>query len=275
MTSDTVWWYAKGDKRFGPHTSSELKAIAASGQLLANDIVWKEGLDNWLQASSVTGLIPNGEATTPPPLSPGSSTMPPPSAKPEPRKKSMVPKIGLWVGAVVVALIVRGAIVNHDRGRDSADTQRVSAVPELSPPTIKVGDSVTTPTFEIQIRSARTRTSVGEAPFLSHPAEGGIYIAIQWSYKNISRTPVNAFTLPTLHLIAPDGTKYDSDLEASSSYATELDVDAKILSDLNPGIRVVDADVFEVSNQMFDPSSWRIVVDADEVTEVAFAEEKN
>jgi hypothetical protein len=274
MTSDTTWWYAKGDKRFGPHTASELKAIAASGQLLANDMVWKEGLEKWLQASSVTGLIPNGEATSSPAPAPGSSPVPPPSTKPEPRKKSRVPKIALWIGAIVVALIVRGAVVNREQGRNGAESQRVSAAPEPSPPTIKVGDSFTTPTFEIQIRSAQTRTSVGESPFLSQPAEGGIYIAIQWSYKNISRTPVNAFALPTLHLIAPDGTKYDRDLEASSSYATELDVDAKILSDLNPGIRVVDADVFEVSSQMFDPSWWRILVDADEPTEVAFVKQE-
>lgn len=273
MTSDTVWWYAKGDKRFGPHTASELKAIAASGQLLSNDMVWKEGLDNWLQASSVTGLIPNGDAAAPPPP-PTSATMPPPSAHPEPQKKSTVTKIGPWIGAIVLALIVRGAIVNRNQGSDVAETRRRSAVPEPMPPTIKVGDSFTTPIFEIQIRSARTRTSVGDSPFFSRPAGGGIYVAIDWSYKNISRTPVNAFALPTIHLIAPDGTKYDRDLEASSSYATELNVDAKILSDLNPGIRVADADVFEVSSQMFDPSSWRILVDADEPTEVAFVEEE-
>lgn len=269
MSSDKVWWYAKGGHRFGPHSAAELKALAGSGQLAASDMVWKEGLENWMQASSVKGLITAPGGSTPPPLPP--IVAPPPIAAQEKRKMYPVTKVALWIGGIFFGLIVLGAIVGTDE-KDKATTaqQASSAAPESSPPAVKVGDSFQTPTFEIQIRSAQARSSVGDPLFASQPSEGGIYIAIQWSYKNISQKPVSAFRRPTVHLKAPDGTRYDPDLGASASYATELDIDAKAFSDLNPGIRVVDADVFEVSRQMFDPSSWRILVDSDRDAEVEF-----
>jgi TonB family protein len=106
----------------------------------------------------------------------------------------------------------------------------------------------------------------------SKAANGGIYIAIEWDYKNVSAKPINVFGMPSIHLLAPDGMQYDADAGASASFATEVHTDQKILSDLNPGISDSDADVFEVSKETFDPSTWRIVIEADgEDTTVAFA----
>lgn len=68
MAEDKVWWYAKGDKRFGPYSTSELKGAATAGQIASTDLIWKEGMDNWLTASSVKGLIPVAVPTVPPPL---------------------------------------------------------------------------------------------------------------------------------------------------------------------------------------------------------------
>jgi general secretion pathway protein G len=51
------WWYAKGEQRFGPCTVAELRAQAAAGQLSSADLVWQEGLANWLPASSIEGLV--------------------------------------------------------------------------------------------------------------------------------------------------------------------------------------------------------------------------
>lgn len=272
MSSDKVWWYAKGDQRFGPHSGAELKAFAASGQLGASDMVWKEGLANWIQASSVKGLIPSAAGGAPPPLPP--NVAPPPISAQEKRKMHPVTKVVLWLGGIFFGLIVLAVIISpDDKGERTTSQQASSAAPE-PPPSVKVGDSFQTPTFEIQIRSAQALSSVGNPLFASQPSEGGVYIAIQWSYKNISQKPVSAFRRPTVHLKAPDGTKYDPDLGASASYATELDNDAKAFSDLNPGISVVDVDVFEVSRQMFDPSSWRILVDGDRDTEVEFVVDK-
>lgn len=66
-----------------------------------------------------------------------------------------------------------------------------------------------------------------------------------------------------MYLIAPDGTKYYSDIDASSSFATEQNNNGKILSDLNPGIKVQSSKVFEVSSELFSEESWKLLVDAD------------
>lgn len=65
---DKVWWYATGDQRFGPYSGSELRAIASTGKIATTDLIWKEGLANWLPASSVKGLLPPAPASVPPPL---------------------------------------------------------------------------------------------------------------------------------------------------------------------------------------------------------------
>lgn len=133
-----------------------------------------------------------------------------------------------------------------------------------------IGDSVTTGTYELQIQSAQKASSVGDMFFSSRASDGGIYIATRWSYKNISNKPVNAFMRPTLHLRGPDGIIYDPDVEASVAYASQIGVDAKVISDLNPGIRVTDADVFEIAADNFDPSTWVLLVDADRKVEFRF-----
>jgi hypothetical protein len=51
------WYYARGNKQIGPVGSTELKQLAAAGQLRPNDLVWREGLTEWAPASSVRGLF--------------------------------------------------------------------------------------------------------------------------------------------------------------------------------------------------------------------------
>ena len=95
-------------------------------------------------------------------------------------------------------------------------------------------------------------------------------IAVRWSYKNTSSKPIGAFNHPRIKLKAPDGTLYEPDLGASSFYASEAGTNAKVFSDLNPGIEVMDADVFEVSDQLFDPATWQVVIQADQDVTVHF-----
>lgn len=281
MSSEKIWWYAKGDQRQGPYTAAELKALAAGGQVAATDMVWKEGLTNWVLASSVAGLFTVGGGGGPPPLpvmQDGSY-----QAAPAPRRKVHgALKAVLWVIGALVLLVVLAGVFSSSDNKNSSSAQAASSssssskatslpAPVVAPPTLKVGDMFETPTFQVQIVSAQLRQSVGNSMFGSKASQGGVYVAIQWRYKNISKKPVSSVDLPTLHLIAPDGTKYAADLGASASYAAELDTNAKVLSDLNPGIQVTDADAFEVSQEQFNPASWKIFVDADKSAEIAFA----
>lgn len=128
----------------------------------------------------------------------------------------------------------------------------------------KVGDVIKTGQFEITITSIQERSSVGTQIFNSNPAEGGTYVAVNWKYKNISDKPINSFSTPSIKIVDKNDTKYDSDIGASSSYATELNLDEKILSDLNPGITVKDADVFEIAKEQYATGGYRLLIQADD-----------
>lgn len=70
------WHYSIQGNRSGPVGGAELKRLADSGQLSPADLVWKEGLQNWVAASNVKGLFTNRPAA-PPPLPPDDATAPP------------------------------------------------------------------------------------------------------------------------------------------------------------------------------------------------------
>jgi len=55
--SDSVWYYAQGEQEKGPITTVQIKALAGAGKLHQDDFVWKEGMENWVPASQVSGLF--------------------------------------------------------------------------------------------------------------------------------------------------------------------------------------------------------------------------
>ena len=54
----TQWFYMKDGLEVGPVDTSELKRIAACGQLSPSDMIWREGLEAWIPASKAKGLFP-------------------------------------------------------------------------------------------------------------------------------------------------------------------------------------------------------------------------
>ncbi|MCS7306111.1 MAG: DUF4339 domain-containing protein [Thermoguttaceae bacterium] len=61
------WYYAQENKQFGPVSAAELKALADGGKLQPDDLVWREGMADWVPARRVKGLF---EAEASNPLSP-------------------------------------------------------------------------------------------------------------------------------------------------------------------------------------------------------------
>src|SRR2546421_8359958 len=63
-----IWYYTNDGKQMGPVTTAELKRLAASGSLKPTDLVWKDGMPNWVRASSTRDLFSeNGTITAPAP----------------------------------------------------------------------------------------------------------------------------------------------------------------------------------------------------------------
>lgn len=87
-----VWYYAQGGTKFGPIVAQELNALASAGKLRPADLVWRDGMPEWVSASKVKGLFPApGAVAVPPPL-------PQPSAPPSQPADAPMPTVAppLW-----------------------------------------------------------------------------------------------------------------------------------------------------------------------------------
>lgn len=139
--------------------------------------------------------------------------------------------------------------------QDSSDVNGEGSLEEF-----EVGDTLQAGSVELQITSTSLEKSVGDSFIKASSAEGGVYVVVNWTYKNISGKPLSAFKQPSINLVDPNGTVYNKDVNATSSYAMSEKVDEKFLSDLNPDIKVKAAAVFEVSEAKFN-DSWKIKID--------------
>jgi hypothetical protein len=50
--------YRRGEQQFGPISFDEIVAVARSGAIDPNDLVWAEGWNTWRIAQAVPGLLP-------------------------------------------------------------------------------------------------------------------------------------------------------------------------------------------------------------------------
>jgi hypothetical protein len=61
-----LWYYTCEGKQMEPVTGAELRQLAASGLLKPTDMVWTDGMDKWVRASSTRDLFsPEGRISTP------------------------------------------------------------------------------------------------------------------------------------------------------------------------------------------------------------------
>ncbi len=52
------WFYSVGDTRQGPVTEDDLKRLVAAGRLRPSDLVWRDGMPDWVEARTVPVLFP-------------------------------------------------------------------------------------------------------------------------------------------------------------------------------------------------------------------------
>ncbi len=53
-----LWWYAVGEQKFGPYSEAQLRELAQTGHIQRDDLVWHHGLEGWVPAPSIEGLLP-------------------------------------------------------------------------------------------------------------------------------------------------------------------------------------------------------------------------
>jgi len=188
--------------------------------------------------------------------------------------KSETPGKGKFIALnIFIILVILGFIGSGGEETSSASSGNESAQvadqsAEKQQAAWKVGDSIKTGKFEIIVTSVSNRNSVGGQYMSEKPAEGAMFVVVNFKYKNITKEPITSFSFPDIKIIDPNGTDYDEATGATIYYHTEIDLNKKSLSDLNPGITQKDATVFEVSREMWKSKGWKLIIDADEDIEV-------
>ncbi|MBP9669812.1 DUF4352 domain-containing protein [Candidatus Woesebacteria bacterium] len=165
------------------------------------------------------------------------------------------------IGIVVLAII--GALSGGSDNNSSTKSNQTGQQAQRQETTYKIGEKVTSKNLEMTVTTVGEKASVGTQYFMEKPSEGGTLVVVQWQYKNISSEPVGSFSQPTIKLVDSSGVEYSNDGGKTSAYATEIKLDTKILSDLNPGITVKDADVFEISKEAYTKGGWSVLIKAD------------
>ena len=57
------WYYSVDGGQKGPISPGELKKLAEAGDISQTDLVWKEGMAEWVPAKTIKGLFATGSAT--------------------------------------------------------------------------------------------------------------------------------------------------------------------------------------------------------------------
>ena len=60
--SEAIWYFADGDVERGPVTEAQLRALIGTDNLKPDDLVWKEGMEDWMPAGEIPGLFDRGPA---------------------------------------------------------------------------------------------------------------------------------------------------------------------------------------------------------------------
>jgi hypothetical protein len=62
--AEVLWFYARNDQQFGPVSAAELKQLAEAGRLSPDDLLWREGMEQWTTAVNLRGLFAPDEVAT-------------------------------------------------------------------------------------------------------------------------------------------------------------------------------------------------------------------
>ena len=137
------WHYKHKVKECGPISSAQLKALPDAGGLEAFDLVWKEGMAEWVPAGKLKGLFPDSSSTVSLPI----QSLPPPVPK-RPQASSPSRSRGEFlslkrvaIGGIAAVLLIGATLVLWPKSR-SADSKGMEpliqhpvtdSVPRLGP----------------------------------------------------------------------------------------------------------------------------------------------
>ena len=59
-----MWYIARDKKKSGPFTTEQLESLAKQGKLRSSDLVWQQGMENWVPGASLPETSKYFKSTT-------------------------------------------------------------------------------------------------------------------------------------------------------------------------------------------------------------------
>lgn len=175
-------------------------------------------------------------------------------------------KILSFIAVLILFGIIGSALGGGEEASTEGESAATASAPAKEEKEYKVGEAIPADKVEITVTKFEEKDQVGNEYINKAVSEGGTFVAIQYKLKNTSKKPVGMFDYPAVLLVDEEGTEFDADIDASSNYALETNVDnGKIASDLNPGITVTETKVFEVAKESFATGKWFIKIGDEKV----------
>jgi hypothetical protein len=85
--AEAIWYFADGEEERGPVTEAQIRTLIGTNNLTREDLVWREGMEDWVPAGEIPGLFDSAPvpAAPAPAVEPGGKPAP---VKQEPRAAS-------------------------------------------------------------------------------------------------------------------------------------------------------------------------------------------
>jgi len=104
------WFYTQNGQQSGPVSAEELNQMAKSGRLQPTDMVWRDGMPQWVMADSIGDLFPAPVTPAQTPYQPyPSQVLPYYGVPPVPAKPTSITVLGI-IGIVLAALGLCGVL---------------------------------------------------------------------------------------------------------------------------------------------------------------------
>lgn len=149
----------------------------------------------------------------------------------------------------------------YDQLKDEkkAEERELAAQAEIASKTANLNQPFRHNVLEVVVKKVQLTDKVGGVILNESSLKGVKYLAVDYSYKNISKSPTHE--RPELIVVSPDGARYAEDISAGALYAgASADYDEEILSELNPQVHSNGVAVFKVPASIETGSGWKLEV---------------
>jgi|GEM_PF-6900191 len=180
----------------------------------------------------------------------------PKAGKAKPKKK-IVRALQICAALIGCVFLIDAILAPSQR----EDSKAIEAT-QLDTKDTDTGVIVTSKKWQVEILQVYKGQQFGQ--FVPHRAPAGAtLVGVHWQYKNMTDTPISAFSKPSITLVAPSGVKYEEDISAGMGLVEMLEVNDKAFSNINPRISLKAANAYEVNTELLSPTGWHIRIKLD------------